>query len=550
MGKQTLAATGERGILLHANGTYQVKIRVGGRKVHGGTFQTLAEAVKARDKLLVRQKAARIAKAQTNPVERSAAARPDLGMVTHAGITKKRQLRARFTVQRARKMDDPVPPRSFAFAQFLARAMAAVAPNSLLYLLRQTPLAAKYAKTRGAIAEAVVRRVFERRGDDVRDRYLDSHDLVRVVDGAKRRVEVKAGRMTRDGNFWTVRASNVKPKLFDDLILVFEGLDGMYVYAWGGKGFGGTEHAQEAKRGGKVVVWGDAHVLDPDKAHAALLVNVEAHGNTLLKFVPYDDLGFQDCFALSTKTDQMFARVPLGTLQGKSRGDAVEVVVAAVLQALGHSVTLPTAGQQSNGDSRGQCNAECDRLVDSVKCEFKSCLLAWTDGKDPHFQLTFANVKASQHDDRYLAWLTPKALHLWKQPKGNTAGLCGTGSTQSIVFEGPTGRDLLTDATEAEAFLLKKLAFNGLEYVARLDIGPGDFAVYEAALEAKRAMLGAAGGVGKDDASDAEAEDADSDDTDISDDATTDDDDVVESSHRDVLSTLTTSQILALRGAR
>ena len=54
--------------------------------------------------------------------------------------------------------------------------------------------------------EAVVRHVLERTGDDVRDRELDSHDLIRVVDGAKRRVEVKAARMTRN-RMGAVRAS-------------------------------------------------------------------------------------------------------------------------------------------------------------------------------------------------------------------------------------------------------------------------------------------------------------------------------------------------------
>ena len=549
MGKPTLASSGERGIYLKANGIYQVHVSVGGRLVEGGCFPTLAEAIPARDALLVRQKAARMAKAQTNPVERSAAARKDLGMVTHSGITKKRKRCPRFTVQRAAKLQDPVPSRTFSYAEFLARAMAAVAPNSLLYLLRHTPLAAKGAHTRGTIAEAVVRHVLERTGDDVRDRELDSHDLIRVVDGAKRRVEVKAARMTRNRNTWKVVASNVKPKLFDDLVLVFEGLDGMRVYAWGGEGLGGTEHAQDAKKGNVVVVRGDEHVLDPDKAHAALLVNLVAHGNSLLKFVPYDDPAFQGFFAICTKTDQMFALVPLGALQAKSRGDALEVVVAGVLQALGHDVTLPTAGQRSNGDSRGQHAAECDRLVNGVECEIKSCLLAWTDGKDPHFHLQFLRVKAHQHDDRYLAWLTPKALHIWKQPKGNTAGLHGTGSTQHIFFDGPRGRDRITDPVEAEAYFLKKLAFNGLEYVARLDIAPGDFEAYEAAIEAKRAFLGAAGGEAEASDEDAEAEDIASDDTDTSDDAS-DDDDVVASSHRELLSTLSAAQVLALRGAR
>ena len=498
MGKQTLSKTGQRGIYLRPNGHYEVQVKVGGRKVLGGTFQTLAEAVQERDKMLVRQKAARITKATTNPVKRSAAPRPDLGMFKYNGSTKQRQRRPRFTVQRARKMEVPVPQHTFAFAQFLARAMAAVAPNTLLYLLRQTPLAAKGAPTRGTIAEAVVRRILERRGDDVRDRDHDSHDLVRVVDGETRRVEVKAGRMTCSCNLWKVVASNVKPKLFDELYLVFEGLDGLYVYEWGDHGLQGTEHSQEAKKGGKVVVGGDEHVLDPVKAHAALLVNLETQGNTRLAFVPYTDPAFQDCFAICTKTEEMFARVPLGTLQGSSRGHALEVIVAAVLQALGHHVALPTAGQQSNGELRGQKHAECDRLVDGVECEIKSCLLAWVDGKDPHFYLQFKDVKASKHDDRYLAWLTPNALHIWKQPKENTAGFCGTGSTQSIVFGGPRGRDRTTDPDKVEAYFLQKLAFNGLEYLARLDVAEGDFAAYEAAIEAKRADLGAAGGEAED----------------------------------------------------
>jgi hypothetical protein len=506
MAKRPPSKTGERGIKLTPRGAYRVEVSVGGRPVAGGSFRTLAEAVTARDALQVRQKAARSTKAQTNPVERSAAPRKDLGTVTYDGITKQRKRRPQFTMKMAcnkKKFPVPVPQHTFALARFLALAMAAVAPNTLLYLLRTTPLAAKGVHTRGTIAEAVVRRILERRvlkdrGDDVRDREHDSHDLVRVVDGETRRVEVKAGRMVRDRDRWTFRASKVKPKLFDELILVFEGLDGLYVYAWGGKGLQGTEHAQEAKKGGVVDVGGDEHVLDPDDAHTALLVNLEAQGNTLLTFVPYDDPAFQDCFALSTTTEAMFARVPLGTLQVTSRGYAVEAIVATVLQRLGHHVAVPTTGQQSNGNSRGQTAAEYDRLVDGVKSEIKSSLLNWTDGKESRFRLEFKDVKAYEHSDRYLAWLTPKALHIWKQPKKNTAGLSGTGSTQSIEFPGPRGRDRITDPAEVEKYLLQKLAFNGLEYVARLDIGPGDFEAYEAAIEAKREMLGAAGGDAED----------------------------------------------------
>ena len=121
-------------------------------------------------------------------------------------------------------------------------------------------------------------------------------------------------------------------------------------------------------------------------------------------------------------------------------------------------------------------------MVDGVLCEFKSALLSWIEGKIPHYKLKFAGVMPDHHKDRYLAWMSPSAVHIWKQPHGNTAGLGGNDASQVIQFYGPKGRDLLSDPTAAEAFLLKKFAFNKLEYLARLDFGPGDFARYQAAI--------------------------------------------------------------------
>ena len=55
-----------------------------------------------------------------------------------------------------------------------------------------------------------------------------------------------------------------------------------------------------------------------------------------------------------------------------------------------------------------------DRVVDDVLCEIKSSLLNWADGKRPQYSLEFHNVKAGNHAHRYLAWMSPSAIHIWK----------------------------------------------------------------------------------------------------------------------------------------
>ena len=497
MAKPKPSKSGYKSIQITRHGKYAVYVSVNGKYVYGGTFTTPEEALVKRDAMLAEQASARAAKAQTNPVARQAAARPDLGTVHYEGVTKKRKQSPHFSLKmsKARNRDGglkhpvPMPIISLLLKLGLFRGMKAVRSSSLLYLHQTTPLAAKGSKVRGTIAENIVRKMLLARGEDIRDREHTSHDLIRVAGDRKERLEIKAGRMQFERNTWNVRAAAVKRKLFDTLYLVFEGLAALHVFQWQGQGYNGTKHRQDAASGGCVVVHGDLGVLDPDAAEAALLKNFVEHGNVPIGIAAYNDGVYEADFALTTRTEALYSSTPLGTLQPKSRGDAIEVIVADVLRQLGHTVTLPVPGQMSNGSARGNHAAECDRVVDGQLVEIKSCLLQWNDGKQSQFKLQFNNVKAAQHDDRILAWLTPNALHIFRQPQGNTAGLSGTKATQSIVFNAPRGRDVLDNVDDAEQFLLQKLLFNKLDYLARLDVSPGDFEAYEAAIEARRGEL-------------------------------------------------------------
>ena len=479
MAKQPLTSTGERGIYFK-RGKYQVRVAVTGKLRHGGTFATLEAAIVKRDELLAEQGAARKAKAQINKTIRKPAPRPDLGTFVRHGKTKARERHVYFTPKKAREMDAPLPQKPLFLSRFVSSAMDPVNLTSVLYLRRGTPLAAKGNGTRGDIGEFIVAKMLRDRGDDVRARTHVSHDLVRIVGGQRQKLEVKLGRMHRGGGEWKYEAARVKPDFFDVLYLCYEGLSAIHVFEWGGNGLTGCGDDK------RVVVGGDNHVLDPDAAEKALLHNIVDHCNTPIGVAAYDDPAYAAIFAHGTKTEREFATVPFGTLPGKVRGDALEALVAALLQLLRHSVAMPTPGRQSDGDRRRQNTAECDRLVDGVPCEFKSSLLQWNDGKQAHYELHFQDVKADLHDDRYLAWLTPRALHVWRQPKGNNAGLCGKKESQQIVFRAPSGRQCLTESADAEEYLLKNLAFHKLEYLARLDITPGDYEKYASLVMGRR----------------------------------------------------------------
>lgn len=165
-----------------------------------------------------------------------------------------------------------------------------------------------------------------------------------------------------------------------------------------------------------------------------------------------------------------YERVPLGTLDATSRNNALQAMLAAALEKAGHTVAL---GKDSH-------------VVDGVLSDLRVSLLEWIDDPRGHYRVEFLDV----HDrhDRYFAWMTPKAVHIFKQPRDNTAGLRGKRSARRVVFNCPRGRDCIRDIGEAETFMLKQMNYYDLEYMARLDIGPDDFASYMALIEARAAM--------------------------------------------------------------
>lgn len=485
MPKHKLSKSGEECIKVTKRGFWSVEVFVGGKARYGGTFSTLGEAIKKRDGLKAEQLVVHMKKAQTKIVSRTAQSRGNLGTFKRNGVTKERKQCERFTTKTANAMLDPLPKHAFQYSSFSNCFLRVVPLESLLYLKLRTPLSAKTGTVRGEIGERVVRKILTDKGADIRERDHVSHDLIHLQSGVKKRIEVKLGRMCWGAAEWNYVAQKVKVKLSDEVYLVFEGLSALYIFRWGGNGYQGTGYAEDAARGGKIVVNGDFKLFDPEAAEKALLRNFERRGNVLVGVAAYNNTLYSAIFERSTKTECQYASVPLGTLQAKSRGDVLELVVANVLTTLGCTVELPDPGSRSNGDSRPQCSAECDRLIDGIPCEIKSSLMSWLQGRIPHYKLTFAGIVSRNHKHRYLAWMSPFAIHIWKQSTENVAGFVGTAMSQDVVFHGPQGRDLLSDPAEAETFLLKKMAFNGLEYVARLDFGPEDFANYEAAIAGK-----------------------------------------------------------------
>lgn len=481
MCKRQSSDTGEVGVYLTASNTYAVRLMVGGKFKYGGTFATVAAAIVKRDNLKAHQATRRISKAKSHFADRKALPRPSLGVVVSEGQTKARKMREQFTMKKSKKMTCPAPQNVLPFSDF-SKCVMKMQSGSCLYLQRRTPLAAKGSATRGHIAELVVRKMLVEDGKNVCDRLHVSHDFT-IHGGLGKRAEVKLGRMKCGSqNTWRFAVREVKKNAFDVLYMVFEGLSGLHVFEWGGKGYSGTEYAQRGVKGGEITVCGDGGVFDADLAEKALLRNIANQGNCVVGVAMYTDPTYMEIFSHTTKTESDFACVPLGTLQAKTRGDILEVIVSTLLRRIGCVVALPDPGFQTDGVARTQSKAKYDRIVDNEPCEIKSCLLAWTGGKRPHYKLEFQHVHAVHHKHRYFAWTTKSSVHIWKQRCGNTAGLMGKSASQIVQFEGPKGRDLLSDSGEAERFLLKKMAFNGLEYVARLDFGPDDFANYEAAV--------------------------------------------------------------------
>jgi len=204
---------------------------------------------------------------------------------------------------------------------------------------------------------------------------------------------------------------------------------------------------------------------------------MEEKGNTLLKFVPYDDPDYADMWTMRTRTDEYYEGVPLATLSCNARGNALEAIVRAfVARYLERTIADAPITQNVAGSSRGKNSTSCDLLVDGKRAEVKSCMMSW-DKTNGCFGLQFEAVKPDAYDVLYLAWMTPRGVHIFEH-KGD-AGLSKAGKKTdatgyTISFTAPGGKAGYKVPAAAERYLLKNLHWNKLPYHGFLEFNPCD----------------------------------------------------------------------------
>jgi len=212
-------------------------------------------------------------------------------------------------------------------------------------------------------------------------------------------------------------------------------------------------------------------------AHDQLVAKMETKGNTLLKFVPYDEPDYADVWTMRTRTDEYYEGVPLATLSSKARGDALEAIVRDfVARYLERTVADAPITQNVAGSSRGKNSTSCDLLVDGKRAEVKSCMMSWNKSLE-RFGLQFEAVKPDAYDVLYLAWMTPRGVHIFEH-KGD-AGLSKNGTRTkargyNINFTAPGGKAGYKVPAAAERYLLKNLHWNKLPYHGFLEFQEGD----------------------------------------------------------------------------
>jgi len=373
------------------------------------------------------------------------------------------------------------------FGEFIDVGMEATGDAAFEYKRRRTQLAGKSEVVRGAVAEEVVKKQLTEMGSDVR-----APEASNRVDGRARgkgkerydllvndeKVEVKNARMTYTPSMqrWRLQFCNVKKSDHKRLILCFECFDGVRLYDWGDKGYGKNGQNEEAC-GGQVLVYASRSQPDALVAHDQLVAKMETKGNTLLKFVPYDDPDYADVWTMRTRTDEYYEGVPLATLSSTARGNALEAATRAfVARYLERTVADAPITQNVAGRSRGKNSTSCDLLVDGKRAEVKSCMMIWHKTKE-RFELVFTKVKPDAYDVLYLTWMTPRGVHIFEH-KGDAglskAGRATDATGYKIKFTAPGGKTGLKVPADAERFLLKNLHWLKLPYLGFLEFNSGD----------------------------------------------------------------------------
>lgn len=458
MVKRCTSASGHANI--HHNqksDTYTVQMIIGGKSVTKPS-STLEDALAERDRMRHEQKTARAAKAIVKP------------KTVKEVMPRQKGVRS-FTIARARATAAPAPRHTPSLARLLPAILKSTVKSiSLVFLRSGSPLATKSSKVRGVIAENVCRKILGPTATAMPDKH--PYDYERLQGDKTVRGEVKLARMYYNSYeaMWIFYAQNVKPHLSDEILLVLEGLKALYVFEWKGKGLLGSGASEKNDDGKIIQFYSTSRLTDPNDGELSLVQRM-CEDNTLLRTISYDDPEFATLFAYDSTTGRDYTNVPLSSLQGVVRGAILEKLVSELLVEFGHTVVPPDPGVQTNGDVRPSCRAEYDLLMDTLKTEVKSALMVKCGGKTPRYQIQFPHVRAHHHDQRILVWMSPQAIHIWLQPPGNDKYLSHSHFRSNITITSSTHKAFpMNDPRIVEDYLLKKMAFSGYEYVARLDL--------------------------------------------------------------------------------
>lgn len=409
----------------------------------------------------------------TDTSSSSQAAAPSVSRVVPGVVAPPKKKGKRFNQVVAGRTAVPKPVFELKFRNFLNDETASVGDSCFEYLRQETPLARKGHALRGAIVEEVVKCFYAtslkltvvdaKAGDRVngakRGKGTERYDFGVKRDGdTDARVEVKNARMVFVPSLqsWKLQFQNVKAVEHDDLVLCFEGFDGLRLYEWKGANASTSGKSTEA-RGNHIVVCASRSQPDPVAAHAQLVAKMDER-NELLAYIPYDDAAYTDLWSMTTRTETVYDTVPMCELSVTARGKILENVTRLFLEhCMNDIVEDAPASTRVNGAACSKNTTTCDFLVDNDRSEFKSSLMIWVKSREG-YELKFEGVKPELHDKLLLAWLTPRGVHLFEHD--GKSGLSTNGKeTESngskIQMYSPKGKKGYRVASAAERFLLK-----------------------------------------------------------------------------------------------
>eukprot|EP00966_Prymnesium_polylepis_P191392 4435518-Prymnesium_polylepis.1 len=115
-------------------------------------------------------------------------------------------------------------------------------------------------------------------------------------------------------------------------------------------------------------------------------------------------------------------------------------------------------------------------MENGSRVEVKTSLLSWCK-QTRSFQLHFSSIKPGAHDILYLAWTTPRGVHVFQnygRMGMSTSGKANESRGDNLVMHAPGGKRGYQLWTAAEQFLLKQCKYWGMQYVAFIEFAEGD----------------------------------------------------------------------------